>query len=352
MPWNGEYEPTRPPSLTLGTAVPVMALLRLTSGLVTGLLLVGLVMRGLGLLLPATPLLAYTVPLASGEMVYRLNLVDVQRGIRQAVPGRPTFTAARWLPDGSGFVVRPPNGDPFAITLSGLQRPPTERELRLLHSSPAPDGSAYVESRAGQLLVYHPDWIVQGYPLAEGRALNVRDIAWSPDSRRLGLIIQAEGSSELREVAVVDIQSGRMQIMTAQAGLYTDLSWTPDGERLAFIQSPSRIHVLGMAAAAGLTVDAQATVDTLAWAPVGNGLVYATRDGAIYRVASVAQAPDLLLDGLDSNTELVWSADGDWLAVSNGSLVVHDLWLYHLPTRRAVQVQAGTPAQGVIGWQP
>jgi TolB protein len=55
---------------------------------------------------------------------------------------------------------------------------------------------------------------------------------WSPDGRRLTVSFWRGGSDE--GVYVVDLSSNQMTSIRPQVGSGSDLSWSPDGERLAF----------------------------------------------------------------------------------------------------------------------
>ena len=90
----------------------------------------------------------------------------------------------------------------------------------------------------------HRVWIVTagaaGKPreLTDG-ALHVREIAWSPDGRRLAVSVAPTAEADASEDAkaqIVDIASGTAQDVPG-GSLAGSLTWSPDGGRLAFVRA-------------------------------------------------------------------------------------------------------------------
>src|SRR5262245_46026799 len=65
-----------------------------------------------------------------------------------------------------------------------------------------------------------------------GEAHTERDPAWAADGRRLAIVSERSGRSQ---IWVVDVASGSIERLTEVAGEASGPSWSPDGTRIAFV---------------------------------------------------------------------------------------------------------------------
>jgi tricorn protease len=106
-----------------------------------------------------------------------------------------------------------------------------------------------------------------------------REVSWSPDGKRVAYISDESGEEE---VWVRDAD-GTHPVMLTQGviGRLYQPMWSPDGKSIAFADSASRIHVVGTSAGASDKVVAQDPGNTprdYTWSPGGHYLAYSLTD--------------------------------------------------------------------------
>ncbi|MGH8152658.1 MAG: S41 family peptidase, partial [Rhodanobacteraceae bacterium] len=106
-----------------------------------------------------------------------------------------------------------------------------------------------------------------------------REVAWSPDGKRVAYISDESGEEE---VWVRDADGTHPVMLTRGVigRLYAPL-WSPDGKRIAFVDSANRVHVVGSSAGARDEVIAQdpgISQRDDAWSPGGRYLAYSLTD--------------------------------------------------------------------------
>jgi WD40 repeat protein len=150
------------------------------------------------------------------------------------------------------------------------------------------------------------------------------------------------------------VDSGIYQIASGVPGFYTSLRWSPDGKWLAFVDPHYGIQVVNTSTGKleSLIYPIQETVDTLEWSPDNKQITYATRSGHLYIIDIQTLENTLLYDQLSGSTELAWSPDGRWLAVSSGSLVQHTLYLWDSQNGQFYHLNDRVRASGMLAWQP
>lgn len=106
-----------------------------------------------------------------------------------------------------------------------------------------------------------------------------REVSWSPDGKRVAYISDQSGEEE---VWVRDADGGDPVMLTKGVigRLYGPL-WSPDGKHIAFVDSSNRIHVVGTAAGAADQVvahDPASSHRDYAWSAGGHYLAYSLTD--------------------------------------------------------------------------
>lgn len=106
-----------------------------------------------------------------------------------------------------------------------------------------------------------------------------REVSWSPDGERVAYISDESGEEE----AWVRNADGTSPVMLTSGvigRLYAPL-WSPDGKHLVFVDSANRLHLVGTAAGASDQVIAQdpgVSRRDYAWSPGGHYLAYSLTD--------------------------------------------------------------------------
>lgn len=106
--------------------------------------------------------------------------------------------------------------------------------------------------------------------------------SWSPDGRRLAVVVYASGDNE---IDIFDVESGDVveRIRPPGVGAMTDPAWSPDGQHLAFSGmqggiSDIYIHDFADGRTRQLTNDREAQLQP-AWSPDGRTIAFATDAG-------------------------------------------------------------------------
>jgi len=106
-----------------------------------------------------------------------------------------------------------------------------------------------------------------------------REVSWSPDGKRVAYISDQSGEEE---VWVRDADGGNPLMLTQGViGRLYGPAWSPDGKYLAFADSNSKLHVVGTSSGARDQVIAQnpgGTPNDYAWSPGGHYLAYSLTD--------------------------------------------------------------------------
>lgn len=203
-------------------------------------------------------------------------LEQVDTGETHAVPLPKQFAlqSVSWFPDAThgttgsdqprrSFIPEPASWFPdsthlIATWVAGPAEPPGLWEISILGGEPrklaadawkptvSPDGSqiAYLKGSAkGNSEI----WVTQASG-EEPRRVRASDgsycqsLAWSPDSRRIAYVrgVWFPGAWEARfEIDVLDLASGKNQLVLANPGLGPGLAWTADGRLMVSIHEPA-----------------------------------------------------------------------------------------------------------------
>lgn len=137
-----------------------------------------------------------------------------------------------------------------------------EFEVRQIRDAvPSPDGARLAFTAIDRL--YVADW-----PDGAPRRLTDHELVeafpvWSPDGSRVAFATwdQEEGG----HIWSVDTSGGDATRLTALSGTYTDLAWSPDGERIVAVRGPARAYQEATGPFAG------GAATDLVWIPAGGG---------------------------------------------------------------------------------
>jgi len=198
----------------------------------------------------------------------------------------------------------------LAIVLP-LAAEPTALRCRYPDWSPGTEKIAfsYATDDGGRLRAIATDGTVESLQPAEGDAT---EPDWSPDGKNVAFTWERNGN---RDIAVLNLSSGKTRLVAGNPATDRSPSWSPDGKRIAFCSdrdSGQDIYVVtvGGDEVARLTTDPAAdTAPT--WSPDGKTIAFCSErdgisqlylmnpDGSDQRlaVAAFATAPDWSRDG-------------------------------------------------------
>lgn len=127
----------------------------------------------------------------------------------------------------TGVAAEAPNQALFIADVAGTQAP---IQIALGHSPAfSPDGTQIAFTRKGELSV----WTGTATKRVAAVPGSVEDISWSPDGKALLFV---ESRRERSFVGLVDLASGTLRYLGPTLGHSTDPVFSPDGKKVAFIQ--------------------------------------------------------------------------------------------------------------------
>jgi WD40 repeat protein len=287
---------TTPPSALVGS-VPVRTAYLLAIVLAAGTLAVATVATGTRFLTRAAEPAAFMDGLIA---------VDVEGDIAVA---EPDGSSLRRLTEGPDNEVSPsfsPNGELLAF----WSTPDGANAARLVVMRP--DGQERREFEAG------PGWLFKTFVIGSP------NISWSPDGARIAAVVSgATGTT----IGLVDLATGTFTPLDVGAFDVTFVTWSPDGESLAYIGSTMGREVFvirpdgtGETSVSPVATDAPSYL-SVDWSPDSQRVTYSRSDGdgsfAVYSadVASGTETP--IASGADAGANYWWptfSPDGSRLA--------------------------------------
>ena len=277
--------------------------------------------------------------------VSQVWLADVAaRRVRALTAGARSNLAPAWSPDGSRLAFISERGDKRQVWVLDMRGGDAEKwtgaEEGVTSFAWSPDGAAIAfvaaepadsarkarKERAGDLerdddhgaanLWVQPVGAARAKRLTQG-TWAVGEFAWSPDGGRIAFDHQVHDAlavDSTKDLAVVDVASGKVAPLVTWKGPDGHPVWSPDGSRIAFETS-------------------------------GESADYYYTNGLIATVPSGGGAPTVLSRDFDEDASLVaWTASGLWCSANAATAA----YLYKLDpvTRLATRM---TPGEGWAG---
>ncbi len=335
---------------------------RLLLGLLTVFAALILAALAVGQLIPGGEQLLYVANTSFGLSTF--YLYDTTRGLAPNIgPGERFLSVPAWSPDGTklAYIAPVPPEQP-GISIFDLT---TGKTTHYATADPPQDGLAW--SRDGTRLAYRtnqrgsPKLAVYDLGSGESHVVNLSGASdspplWSPDGENLLYISFRDGNPRLYAVAINCQQSARGCRYNERLLLPTivtrwPLSWSPDGEQLAFIRirrEGRQLHLLRAGCANLLDETCPLNVlpvgETLpyaafpAWSPDGERIALMTSEGTqtMLKVIDLQSgAEQALTAGLTGNDVPSWSSSGAYIAVQ----------AYTNPWARIIVLDAASGAQ-------
>ncbi len=155
------------------------------------------------------------------------------------------------------------------------------------------------------------------------------DLAWSMDSRRLAYVSERGRTSQLMEY---DFATQKERPVTQATTYDAAPSYSPDGKLLAYIHGRSELHVLALGPDGRATGDRilftgalhRSDSTRLAWSPDSRWIAFAVTDRRSFQnvwvvpaVGGQAQPVSFLANG-NAGNQIAWSPDGKYLVFDSG----------------------------------
>jgi Tol biopolymer transport system component len=176
----------------------------------------------------------------------------------------------------------------------------------------SPDGTRLLFLALDGLYLMSPD--------GSGRTRLTDDLVvskarWSPVGGSIAFITQRfEGDLFFEDLWVTQVDSRSTSMIAPNA---VDLSWSPDGREIAFVNQTdesSEVHVIGADGSGEKTLtDPSLFVFDVAWSPDGSRIAFSTA-GTIFTISPAGDDLLRLSSGETSDQAPVWSPDGSLLA--------------------------------------
>jgi TolB protein len=156
------------------------------------------------------------------------------------------------------------------------------------------------------------------YPQAGAPGLKISDLAWSPDGGRLAFV--QEDRRGLAAIYILDPRTGRADPMTSSGRIRRDPSWNPAGTELAYVSdqdgSPQVYVMAGDGGRARRLTGDPAPKDRVAWSAQGDRIAYVARQEGRFDLVSVTPAgsgSQKIASSAEPVDALCWAPDGRWL---------------------------------------
>ena len=186
----------------------------------------------------------------------------VQRDDQESIADRDVLPGMAFTPDSREVVVSyggkiwrvpvdgsPPSAVPFTVDVDidigpalffdyPIDDGPTFTAREIRGAVPSPDGRRLAFTALGRLYVM--DWPDGAPRRLTDASHNEAQPVWSPDGRSIAYVTWEGTGGHVRRVSA---GGGNGVRLTATPATYTDLAWSPDGDRLVAVRGPARAYV-------------------------------------------------------------------------------------------------------------
>ena len=138
--------------------------------------------------------------------------------------------------------------------------------------------------------------------------------AWSPDGKRIAYVSFESNKSE---IYIVNVATGRRELITSYEGINGAPSWSPDGKKLAVVLSKSghpNIYIVDLATKQLERLTTTRAIDTEPhWSPDGNSIIFTSDRGRtpqIYRVTLINKKIERMTFEGNYNASASYAPDG------------------------------------------
>ena len=226
----------------------------------------------------------------------------------------------------AGFIVLALSGCtgvvPFYSATDTLLEPCASASFWGVFWSPTGDQIAslvYASGQEAQIMVMNPDG---SHMRAVGNTVpGGKDyLSWSPDGQSLAFSSRNRNNFNLYSA---NLQTGVLRQLTARNQNDVMSSWSADSQQIAYVSLDGRAdpgHRIYVAEADGtgerLLAAGSALVNELAWSPDGKQIGYSAGAGAgmLTVISPDGGSPVVISDGQGDDQALAWSPDSQWIA--------------------------------------